>query len=100
VSDNEAIFVLGDPPNYHPSAEESIAAQARRKGLSPPEVIYDALLERNGHQILYRPIGNALGDRFESCGRNMVNTDVTVLGLGDGGAHYSMICDAAYPTTC
>jgi N-acyl-D-aspartate/D-glutamate deacylase len=22
----------------------------------------------------------------------------TVLGLGDGGAHYGMICDAAYPT--
>jgi N-acyl-D-aspartate/D-glutamate deacylase len=22
----------------------------------------------------------------------------TILGLGDGGAHYGMICDAAYPT--
>jgi len=98
VSDYESIFVLGDPPNYHPSAQESIAAQARSKGRAPLEVIYDALLERDGHQILYRPMGNALGECFESCGRNMLKTDLTVIGLGDGGAHYSMICDAAYPT--
>src|SRR6185437_10820844 len=27
VSDPEALFVLGDPPNYHPAASDSIAAR-------------------------------------------------------------------------
>jgi N-acyl-D-aspartate/D-glutamate deacylase len=36
---------------------------------------------------------------FEGAGRNMVDQDgTTVMALGDGGAHYSMICDAAYTT--
>jgi len=28
----------------------------------------------------------------------MLRDPHTILGLGDGGAHYGMICDAAYPT--
>jgi N-acyl-D-amino-acid deacylase len=98
VSEHEALFVLGDPPNYNPSLGESIAARARAAGVEPLELIYDALLQRNGKEILYRPMGNAEGDRFESSGRNLLHNDRTVLGLGDGGAHYSMICDAAYTT--
>lgn len=98
VSDLESMFVLGDPPNYNPRAEDSIAAQARRLGVDPRELIYDALLERDGHEVLYRPMGNSEGERFESSGRNLLKRDTTILGLGDGGAHYSMICDAAYPT--
>jgi N-acyl-D-amino-acid deacylase len=98
VSEHEALFVLGDPPNYNPGREESIAARARAAGMEPLELIYDALLQRDGHEILYRPMGNAEGERFESSGRNLLHNDRTILGLGDGGAHYSMICDAAYAT--
>lgn len=98
VSDLDQMFVLGDPPNYNPSKDDSIAAQARRAGVPPAELIYDALLRRDGREILYRPLGNAEDDRFESAGRNLLKTDLTILGLGDGGAHYSLICDAAYPT--
>jgi N-acyl-D-amino-acid deacylase len=98
VSEHEALFVLGDPPNYNPSREESIAARARAAGVEPLELIFDALLQRDGHEILYRPMGNAEGERFESSGRNLLHNDRTILGLGDGGAHYSMICDAAYAT--
>jgi N-acyl-D-aspartate/D-glutamate deacylase len=98
VSDLEALFVLGNPPNYNPAADESIAAQARARGIDPKELIYDALLERDGHEVLYRPMGNAEGDKFESSGRNLLQTPWTVPALGDGGAHYSMICDAAYAT--
>jgi N-acyl-D-aspartate/D-glutamate deacylase len=92
------MFVLGDPPNYHPSRQDSVAAQARQQGLDPREFIYDALLRREGHEILYRPMGNSGGERYEAAGRNLLKRDLTILGLGDGGAHYSLICDAAYPT--
>ena len=98
VAEHEQLFVLGDPPNYHPAAGDSIAAKARAAGVEPLELIYDTLLERDGHEVLYRPMGNAEGERFESAGRNLLHSDRTVLGLGDGGAHYGMICDAAYPT--
>jgi N-acyl-D-aspartate/D-glutamate deacylase len=98
VSEHEQLFVLGDPPNFHPATADSIAARARAAGIDPLELIYDTLLERDGQEILYRPMGNAEGERFESAGRNLLHSDRTVLGLGDGGAHYSMICDAAYPT--
>ena len=98
VSEHEQLFVLGDPPDYHPAESDSIAARARSAGVDPLELIYDTLLERDGREILYRPMGNAEGERFESAGRNLLRSDHTVLGLGDGGAHYSMICDAAYPT--
>jgi len=98
VAEHEQLFVLGDPPNYHPAPEDSIGARARAAGIEPRELIYDTLLERDGHEVLYRPMGNAEGDRFESAGRNLLHSDRTVLGLGDGGAHYGMICDAAYPT--
>ena len=43
-------------------------------------------------------MGNAEGEKFESSGRHLLNTPHTVPALGDGGAHYSMICDAAYTT--
>ncbi len=100
VSEKEMLFVLGDPPNYNPRAEDSVGAIARREGRDVNEVIYDALLARDGHEVLYRPMGNIDGTPlFEGAGRNMVDQDgTTVMALGDGGAHYSMICDAAYTT--
>jgi N-acyl-D-aspartate/D-glutamate deacylase len=98
VSGHESVFVLGDPPNYHPAAGESIAARARAAGTDPRELIYDTLLAREGREILFRPLGNATGERFEGAGLDLLGSDLTVLGLGDGGAHYGMICDASYPT--
>ena len=98
VSDLEALFVLGNPPNYNPRSEDSIAARARKIGVEPKELIYDSLLERDGHEVLYRPMGNDEGEKFESSGRNLLQHDLTIPALGDGGAHYTMICDAAYTT--
>src|SRR4030095_17047713 len=47
------LFPLGDPPDYEPSAEASIAAVARRRGVSPEEGAYDLLLGRRGREPLY-----------------------------------------------
>ena len=98
ISETEMLFRLGDPPNYHPDPETSMGAIARASGRNVMEVIYDVLLEREGREILYRPLGNTAGYRFQSSGRNLVPNDHTVVALGDGGAHYSSICDAAYTT--
>lgn len=96
-NDFERMFLLGDPPNYEPSPEDSVAAQARRLGVRPDELAYDLLLEEEGHAMLYVAIANYAQGTLDPI-REMLIDDSTVLGLGDGGAHYGMICDASYPT--
>ena len=98
VDDTEWLFPLGDPPNYHPEIEDSIAARARRAELDPREVIYDELLRDEGRAVLYRPSANRMGERFEDAGKAFLKDPNVLLGLSDGGAHYGMICDAALST--
>ncbi len=46
------MYPLGDPPNYEPRPEDSIAAQAAARGISPKELAYDLLLENDGRGLL------------------------------------------------
>ncbi len=91
------LFPLGDPPDYEPAAEASIAAVAARRGVSPQEVAYDMLLEREGRELLYLPFLNYSHFDFEPI-RDMLLHPRTVIGLSDGGAHCGVICDASTPT--
>jgi N-acyl-D-aspartate/D-glutamate deacylase len=97
VSDFEHVFQLGDPPNYEPDPETSIAARARRLGVSPEALAYDLLLERDGRALLYSTFANYTGGSLDVCLEMMRHRD-TVLGLGDGGAHCGTICDGSAPT--
>jgi N-acyl-D-aspartate/D-glutamate deacylase len=91
------MFPLGDPPDYEPGPEKSIAAIAEREGRNPREVIYDVMMERGGKGLIYLPlIGYANGD-FEAL-RAMMLHPQAVFGLSDGGAHCGLICDASVPT--
>ena len=94
----EKIFPLNDPPDYEPPPEESVAARAAREGRSPEDVVYDMLLERDGRAILYRPIINYADGTLDTV-KLMMEDPNTILGLGDGGAHVGLICDASTMTT-
>ena len=97
LSSFQKLFPLGDPPDYEPAPERSVAAIAAREGRRPEEVTYDLMLGRDGTELLYFPmLGYSHGD-FEAM-REMLDRDDTVLGLGDGGAHCGILCDASLPT--
>ena len=53
ISNYETQFILGDPPNYEPGKEDSIAALAETKGVSELEVIYDEFLKNGGTNLVY-----------------------------------------------
>lgn len=90
-------FPLGDDPDYEPDRSKSIAARARARGVSPEEEAYDRLLDDDGHEILLNALANFENNSLDTVGTLMRRDDV-VLGLGDGGAHYGMICDSSFPT--
>jgi N-acyl-D-amino-acid deacylase len=91
------MFPFNDPPNYEPPLDTSIGTQARAKGVTPAELAYDLLMERGGKATLYIALGNYQDGRLDAV-LEMMKDRHTVVGLGDGGAHYSVICDASYPT--
>ena len=94
----EKIFPMGETPDYEPPPESSVAALAARAGVNPVAMAYDLLMQRDGRNILYRPIINyAAGDL--GAVQEMMQHPNTIMGLGDGGAHVSIICDASAPTT-
>jgi len=90
-------YLMGDPPNYEPDPGDMIKNQAALRGLTPHEYAYDLLLEKDGKAILFLPGANYRDGNLEAA-RAMAAHPHTVLGLGDGGAHYGMICDASFPT--
>jgi N-acyl-D-aspartate/D-glutamate deacylase len=94
----DRIFPLGDPPDYEPPAEASVAALAAARGVDAASLCYDMLLEKDGKTILYRPIIN-YSDYTLDAVQTMMQHPNTIMGLGDGGAHVSIICDASCPTT-
>ena len=93
----EWIFPLTEPANYEPSPEDSILARARARGVSPMEEAYDRLLDEDGHAMMLVALANFENNSLDTVG-DLIRRDDVVLGLGDGGAHYGMICDASYPT--
>ncbi len=93
----EWMFPLGDPPNYEPPRSESIASRAKARGVSPLEEAYDRLLDDDGHAMLLITLANFRDGSLDTVAE-LFHRDDVVLGLGDGGAHYGMICDASFPT--
>ena len=90
----EMLFVLGDPPDYEPTRDRSIAGIAEATGKDPWEVLYDAI---SGGALLLGAFTN-YAETSQDHLAVMIEHPDTVIGLSDGGAHVRFICDASLPT--
>lgn len=93
----DRMFEAGDALDYEPLLEHSIGARAKALGVSPLELAYDLLLKHHGQAALYTPMSNYAYGNLDPSYELMRHKDV-ILGLGDGGAHLGVICDASYST--
>jgi N-acyl-D-aspartate/D-glutamate deacylase len=91
------VFRLRDAGDYEPSMDDSIEALAARRGVEPDELAYDLLVENDGRGILWAAFANIFDGSLEPA-LAMMKSEATIVGLGDGGAHYGLICDSSYPT--
>ena len=91
------LFPLGEKPNYEPAQEDSVAGIAEREGRSPEDVLYDCMLGQEGRELLLFPLLNYSDGNCDPI-YEMIQHPRAVLGLGDGGAHCGIICDASIQT--
>ncbi|MFN3258633.1 MAG: N-acyl-D-amino-acid deacylase family protein [Ilumatobacter sp.] len=97
VNSYERQYLLGDPVDYEPTPDRSIAAQATANGVEPIEELYERLRDRDGEALMMMPfLGYAHGNGDALY--EMLTHPAAVLGLADGGAHANFICDASTPT--
>jgi N-acyl-D-aspartate/D-glutamate deacylase len=92
-----SVFVLGDPPEYEPGPERSIAGIGAARGADVWETFLDHLLVDGGRELLNSPILNYSYGNLDAA-REMLVHPTSVFGLGDGGAHAGQTCDASTTT--
>jgi len=93
----DRIYHLGDPPDYEPTPDRTVAAIARQRGEDPMATLYDLMLEADAGSMLMLPFFNYADGNHDAI-REMLTHPAGVLGLSDGGAHCNLICDASFPT--
>jgi N-acyl-D-aspartate/D-glutamate deacylase len=91
------MFPLGEPPDYEPTPDMSVAAIALRQGRSEEEVLYDLMLRHDGRELVLFTLGGYSHGSLDDM-REMLLHPNSALGLSDGGAHCGVICDASAPT--
>ena len=91
------LYPMTDPPNYEPTADQSVAVQSEAVGQTPLEFAYDFLCQGDGQNVLFAPLFNYANGNLDATREMMLHPRVA-MGLSDGGAHCGVICDASMPT--
>jgi N-acyl-D-aspartate/D-glutamate deacylase len=91
------VYVLGDPPNYEPGREDSVAGIAAARGADVWATFLDLLLGAGGKELLNSPVLNYSDGNLDAT-REMLVHPSSVFGLGDGGAHAGQTSDASTTT--
>jgi N-acyl-D-aspartate/D-glutamate deacylase len=94
----DRLILMQSTPDYEPTLDQTVAAQAVRQNVSPAEVALDHLLANGGRGMLYLPFLNYFEGTLDPA-YEMLLHEHTIPGLSDGGAHVGMICDGSFPTS-
>jgi N-acyl-D-amino-acid deacylase len=94
----DVTFEMGDPVDYDLHGADSIGSRARAAGVEPAAMVYDALLQRDGRQLLYLPLFNFAHGSLDDV-HEMISSPLSLFGLSDAGAHCGAICDASATTS-
>ncbi len=96
--DFDKLFPMADPPDYSPSADDSVGARAGAAGTSPIAVLYDvSRAAPTDDAVVYTPFANFSSGDLTAV-REMLVSPRALFGLSDSGAHCTTICDASFPT--
>ena len=92
----ESMYLMpaDEPARYSYTDDDSVAALARRKGVSVVEAYLDEMDRSDGRSIVNWPVMNA----DESAIEELLTSPVTIMGLADAGAHATQIMDASQST--
>jgi N-acyl-D-aspartate/D-glutamate deacylase len=90
-------FVLSSALDYEPGPDRLVGTLARAAGKTPEAYVYDHYAEGDGSNFSVSLALNFVRGDLDHVHRLLQNPNV-VSGLGDGGAHVKVICDATLPT--
>ncbi len=93
----DKLYPMTDPPNYEPTADQSVAALSEAASQTALEFAYDFLSQGDGQNVLFAPLFNYANGNLDATREMMMHPRVA-MGLSDGGAHCGVICDASMPT--
>jgi N-acyl-D-amino-acid deacylase len=91
------LYAIGNPPDYEPTKDRTVAAIARERGEDPLATLYDLMLEHDAGAMLMMPFFNYAEGNHDAI-YDMISHPAGVSGLSDGGAHCGLICDASMPS--
>ncbi|MBK8765563.1 MAG: amidohydrolase family protein [Burkholderiaceae bacterium] len=92
------MFAIRGAVRYEPEAREALSVQAEREGRPAAQLVYDAFMADGGRGSVLMTSGNYAEFSLEPA-LAMMKAEGSLLGLGDAGAHSSIICDASATTS-
>ena len=91
------MFPIDEALDLEPSQDNTVVAKAAALGITPEEFCYDHMLGNEGRNLIQYPITNYYNYSLQDV-HDMLMHPSSHFGLGDGGAHCGVACDAGTPT--
>lgn len=91
------MFPLDNKLDYEPTVMQSFLVQAKQRGITPLEALYDHLAGGDGSHLIYFPIFNYNSGSLDAV-RQMLDHPRVLSSLSDAGAHVGTVCDASFTT--
>ena len=93
-----SLYAMSMPLDYEPTEDSRIDRLAASLGISEAAYCYDHLVAGDGGNMLAGLQLNYVDGNVDAM-RKLLDHPLTISGLGDGGAHLSLICDASMTTS-